>query len=127
MKSQINVRASALLQKQLDALTETLGTSITETISIAIDRMYQQEIKTMNANSSTYSIRQTFEKGQQVWYVVYNGQDWGRYERGTDAWNAANQMATKNAEISGGTLAESPGTNDTWIINYPPLKNPSYE
>ena len=50
MKSQINIRASALLQNQLDALTETLGTSITETISIAIDRMYQQEIKTMIHN-----------------------------------------------------------------------------
>lgn len=47
MKSQINIRASALLKKQLDALTEALGTSITETVSIAIDRMYQQEIKTM--------------------------------------------------------------------------------
>lgn len=49
MKSQINIRASALLISQLDELTEQLGTSITETISIAIDRMYQQEIKTMSS------------------------------------------------------------------------------
>lgn len=50
MKSQVNIRASALLQRQLDELTAHLGTSITETVSIAIDRMYQQEIKTMNAH-----------------------------------------------------------------------------
>lgn len=51
MKSQINIRASALLQKQLDSLTAQLGTSITETVSIAIDRMYQQEIKTMTTET----------------------------------------------------------------------------
>lgn len=46
MKSQVNIRASALLQRQLEELTTHLGTSITETISLAIDRMYQQEINT---------------------------------------------------------------------------------
>jgi hypothetical protein len=118
-------RLTALTLRQIDALTEATGHSKANVIATAIDRMYREEIKTMN--SSTYTIRQTQENGQRVWYVAYNGQDWGRYERGTDAWNAANQMATKNAELSGGTLAESPGKNDTWIINYPPLKNPSYE
>lgn len=48
MKSQVNIRASALLQRQLDELTDKLGTSITETVSIAIDRMYQQEINMNN-------------------------------------------------------------------------------
>lgn len=48
MKSQINIRASELLQRQLAELTDKLGTSITETVSIAIDRMHQQEIKNMS-------------------------------------------------------------------------------
>lgn len=52
MKSQINIRASALLQRQLDELTAHLGTSITETVSIAIDRLHQQEIKNMNSYTS---------------------------------------------------------------------------
>lgn len=47
MKSQINIRASVLTTRQLERLTEVLGTSITETVSIAIDRMYQQETQTM--------------------------------------------------------------------------------
>lgn len=47
MKNQINIRASELLKRQLDELTEQLGTSITETVSLAIDRMYQQEIEIM--------------------------------------------------------------------------------
>jgi hypothetical protein len=51
MKSQINIRASDLLQRQLDGLTTQLGTSITETVSIAIDRMYQQEIGTVTAQT----------------------------------------------------------------------------
>lgn len=50
MKSQINIRASDLLQRQLDELTAHLGTSITETVSIAIDRLYQQENLQVNAS-----------------------------------------------------------------------------
>jgi hypothetical protein len=56
VKSQINIRASALLQRQLNELTERLGTSITEIVSLAIDRMYHQEIKTMNTEIETITI-----------------------------------------------------------------------
>ena len=50
MKSQINIRASALTQRQLAELTAHLGTSITETITLAISNLYQQETKTMTSN-----------------------------------------------------------------------------
>lgn len=53
MKGQINIRASEQLQKQLDALTQKLGTSITETISIALDRMYQQENSIMGTRPNS--------------------------------------------------------------------------
>jgi len=45
MKHQINIRASDMTMRQLGALTAQCGTSITETVSLAIDRMYRGEIK----------------------------------------------------------------------------------
>jgi hypothetical protein len=44
MKQQINFRASELTARQLDWLMARWGTSQTETLTVVIDRMYQQEI-----------------------------------------------------------------------------------
>lgn len=45
MKQQINFRASALTTKQLEWLMSEWGTSQTETLTVVIDRIYQQESK----------------------------------------------------------------------------------
>jgi len=42
-KTQINFRASDLTREQLDWLQERWGTSQTETVTVAIDRVYQAE------------------------------------------------------------------------------------
>ena len=53
-KSQLNARVSDLTRRQIDELGERWGTTQTETLTVIIDRMYQQEIKTMSnlANSA---------------------------------------------------------------------------
>lgn len=66
MKSQINIRASALLVSQLDELTERLGTSITETVSLAIDRMYIQEIESMNTKQAATRIVRIDSKNERI-------------------------------------------------------------
>lgn len=53
MKQQINFRASDLTASQLDALMQHWGTSQTETLTVVIDRMYQQEQRTMSASYDT--------------------------------------------------------------------------
>jgi uracil phosphoribosyltransferase len=50
MKQQINFRASDLTSRQLDALMQHWGTSQTETLTVVIDRIYQQEIPTMTTD-----------------------------------------------------------------------------
>ena len=52
MKSQINIRVSDMTRRQLDQLTARMGTSITETITIAIDRLAKQELP-MNTTFDT--------------------------------------------------------------------------
>lgn len=44
MKKQINFRASDLTARQLEELAQLWGTSQTETITVAIDRVYRQEM-----------------------------------------------------------------------------------
>lgn len=44
-KKQLNLRVSSLAREQLGQLTEWWGTSQTETLSLIIDRIYQQELK----------------------------------------------------------------------------------
>lgn len=43
MKKQINIRVSDLTEQQLDALAARWGTSITETITVLVDRAYREE------------------------------------------------------------------------------------
>ena len=43
MKQQINFRASDLTTQQLEQLMDRWGTSQTETLTVVIDRIYQQE------------------------------------------------------------------------------------
>lgn len=42
---QINARISAKTRSQVDALAERWGCSITEVLTVAIDRLYQTETK----------------------------------------------------------------------------------
>lgn len=44
-KEQLNARISALTRRQLDELGERWGTTQTETLTVIIDRMYQQEMR----------------------------------------------------------------------------------
>lgn len=44
-KQQLNVRVSDLTRHQLDKLSANWGTTQTETLTVVIDRMYQQESK----------------------------------------------------------------------------------
>jgi hypothetical protein len=44
-KEQINFRASVLTTQQLKELASMWGTSQTETITVAIDRIYRQEVE----------------------------------------------------------------------------------
>ena len=44
MKKQVNIRCSELTSQQLDQLMEWWGTSKTETITLIIDRLYQEEL-----------------------------------------------------------------------------------
>jgi hypothetical protein len=53
MKHQINFRASDLTIRQLEALMRSWGTSQTETLTVVIDRIYQQEIATMTTITAT--------------------------------------------------------------------------
>lgn len=52
MKKQLNLRVSALTLLQLQKLQEAWGTSQTETITLIIDRAYQQELKGQNNEQS---------------------------------------------------------------------------
>jgi hypothetical protein len=51
MKQQINFRASDLTARQLEALMQLWGTSQTETLTVVIDRMYQQETRIMTTET----------------------------------------------------------------------------
>jgi len=58
-KKLIAVRASAQLIQQIDALVRKTGASKTELISLAVDRMYQQEIQspaTSTAKPALYTV-----------------------------------------------------------------------
>jgi hypothetical protein len=46
-KEQLNARISALTRRQLNELGKRWGTTQTETLTVIIDRMYQQEIGSM--------------------------------------------------------------------------------
>lgn len=43
MKTQINIRASTLTERQLASLAARWGTTITETVTVLIDRAYREE------------------------------------------------------------------------------------
>lgn len=51
MKQQINFRASDLTAQQLDWLMSRWGTSQTETLTVVVDRIYQQEIVNMTTET----------------------------------------------------------------------------
>ncbi len=71
-KRQLNLRVSDITRRQLDQLIIRLGTSITETITIAIDRLYQQETQTMTR--PTYD--ETLKMATAVYHAAYpNGLD----------------------------------------------------
>jgi hypothetical protein len=44
MKQQINFRASGLTARQLNELAQRWGTTQSETLTVCIDRIYQQEM-----------------------------------------------------------------------------------
>lgn len=54
MKQQINFRASELTAQQLESLMSIWGTSQTETLTVVIDRIYQQEKRTMTTKTTDY-------------------------------------------------------------------------
>jgi hypothetical protein len=56
MKQQINFRASDLTARQLDALMQSWGTSQTETLTVVIDRIYQQEIAAMTTATAQRTV-----------------------------------------------------------------------
>lgn len=103
MKGQINIRASVLLQRQLDELTDKLGTSITETVSIAIDRMYQQEIKTMNTYS-TGNTDLTLEDMQAAWFANTANDS---HREAPDAFPTIDRAITEFVGLQFNTAAEA--------------------
>lgn len=50
-KAQLNIRASALTIEQLDWLSQKWSASRTETLTVAIDRIYRQERGTATVTS----------------------------------------------------------------------------
>lgn len=60
MKQQINFRASELTTQQLAQLMQLWGTTQTETLTVVIDRVCQQETRVMNA----YTLDIVYEGGQ---------------------------------------------------------------
>ena len=61
-------RMSAMTERQLAGLSERLGTSLTETLTVAIDRMYREEIK-MNKLSQD----EQEQAAQIARFVIENG------------------------------------------------------
>lgn len=65
-KNARSFRMSRMTEKQLDELSARLGTSLTETITIAIDRMYRKEVEmkdkqpTITLNESGYDTGMSF-------------------------------------------------------------------
>jgi len=59
-KEQLNARISALTRRQLDELGERWGTTQTETLTVIIDRMYREELKTMQPRNITESWLQSW-------------------------------------------------------------------
>lgn len=53
-KQQLNARISNLTRTQLDDLSQRWGTTQTETLTVIIDRMYQQETQTMSNETINY-------------------------------------------------------------------------
>lgn len=58
---QTNVRLSVMTRRQLDTLAESTGMNQSEVIQTAIDRLYQQEKQTMNANDEYLEIVDTYD------------------------------------------------------------------
>mgnify|MGYP001564126867 CR=1 FL=1 len=88
-KAQINFRASDLTGRQLETLTALWGTSQTETISVAIDRIYQQEEPKM---------LETLLKKYNA-HFHWNGSEW--FLSGTDhgnAWETDNYEAASEEQ-----------------------------
>lgn len=62
MKQQINFRASTLTTKQLEWLMSEWGTSQTETLTVVIDRIYDQENVTMKTKNYEEKARARVER-----------------------------------------------------------------
>lgn len=71
MKAQINFRASELTEHQLSALEIRWGTSRTETLTVIIDRAYQQEMTmdTQRILSGETEPDASYPTTGETWYI----------------------------------------------------------
>lgn len=108
MKQQINFRASDLTARQLDWLMQRWGTSQTETMTVVIDRIFQQENKTMNIRTQQDSLggwwAQIDDSDGNTLAAVPNGQQSGYgYDSEAEAIAAAEKLvATKRKHPAAG-------------------------
>lgn len=73
-------RLSAQAERQLAELQQALGTSLTETLTLAIDRMHRQEVAQMSFKEMVFDAEMGTEvsaeggkDGNTVWYNTYDG------------------------------------------------------
>lgn len=79
MKQQINFRASDLAAHELDWLMQRWGTSQTETLTVALDRVYRAEnamnLKPLTWNDAYCSLRvatQDSDGPKLIWGTIYD-------------------------------------------------------
>lgn len=98
MKQQLNLRVSDLTILQLKQLQEWWGTSQTETITLIIDRSYQEERKsTMDA-----------------WLQFNSYDDWQ-----TNKWGPRTPVLLSLLEQSGGVIKARAGLSNRAIVEMP--------
>lgn len=96
----LNARINADFQRKLRELSDTLGINQSAVLTVAINRLHQQEIKTMTRNTDNEPVTdmQTYATRTQAKAAIANMQGW-------DAKPVKYCFAT----VGGGTV-------DAWVI-----------
>lgn len=100
-------RLPEMTLNQLKALTETTGSSDANVIAFAIDRMYQQEMKTMNSQTATLR------------FVAQSGHAWEeQYDSLNDANDAIPAVVKTHGDIEKVYLLDEDGDIDKTLWKF---------
>lgn len=110
-RQQVNFRASDLTLRQLDGLSKWWGTDRTESITVAVDRIYQQEAKVRENQSMTDLLNgkiqplTNYPTTGRTWY--YQNQDEPLTDIGRVPWKPGMHVLRR----PNGSLVAIPGSS----------------